>query len=410
MLQTIKAESPVYGGYVIGRDGKIVFIKGAIPGELVEVSFEEKKRDYCLASVKTILEPSPFRRQPPCKVFGMCGGCQLQFVEYERQISLKEEIILDTMRRIGGVDVQLMSSLTEEEFRYRHRIQFKISRQGEIGFYREGTREVIAVDECPVSVDKINHVLQGLKTLDLRGVKEIQVIAGDTVAVLIKGKSSEALDQRLLDIGISGIALENGESLGKDFITLDLNGLKYTVTPWSFFQSHWHLNTKVVDAVIKTLGFLGEKRILDLYSGAGNFSLPLSRDALEVVAIEENEHAIEDAQRNASLNGIKNCRFIPTSVEKILKDKKKHRGAALFGDARYDIVVVDPPRPGLPSDCLQKLMEIESKTIVYVSCNPATFARDVRKMREKYEIESLHLIDFFPNTYHIESLAILSLK
>jgi 23S rRNA (uracil1939-C5)-methyltransferase len=395
---------------VIGRDGKVVFIKGAIPGELVEVALEDKKKDYCLASVKNVVEPSPFRRQPPCRVFGVCGGCQLQFVEYERQVSLKEEIILDTLRRIGGIDVQLMPSLTEREFRYRHRVQFKISQKGEIGFFREGTREVIAVDECPVAVDEINRVLHGLKTLDLKGVREIHVIAGDTVAALIKGNISEDFAQRLLDTGIAGIAFEAGDSLGKDYITLDLNGLKYTITPWSFFQSHWHLNIKVVETVIKKLALLEEKRILDLYAGAGNFSLPLSEGAKEVVAVEDNQYAIDDARRNASLNGIKNCRFIQASVEKLFEAKKKQTVHALFGDAGYDIIVVDPPRPGLPSDCLRTILEAESEKIVYVSCNPATFARDMKKMKEKYEMESIQLIDFFPNTFHIESLAVLCLK
>jgi len=331
-------------------------------------------------------------------------------VEYERQVSLKEEIILDTMRRIGGVDAQLMPSLTEREFRYRHRVQFKVSQKGKIGFYREGTREIIAVDECPVAVDQINQVLHGLRTLNLKGVKEIHVIAGDTIAVLIKGKISEDLAQRLLNTGISGIAFENGDPLGKDYITLDLNGLKYTVTPWSFFQSHWHLNRKVVETVVKKLAFLEEKRILDLYAGAGNFSLPLSAGAKEVVAVEDNQYAIEDARRNASLNGIKNCRFIRASVAKIFEAKKKQTIHALFGDARYDIIVVNPPRPGLPSECLSKILEAESEKIVYVSCNPATFARDMKKMTEKYQLESIQLIDFFPNTFHIESLAVLCLK
>jgi 23S rRNA (uracil1939-C5)-methyltransferase len=406
----IRAETPVYGGYVIVRDGKVLFIKGAIPGELVEVSIEEKKKDYSIAVVHTVLEPSPFRRRPPCPVFGVCGGCQLQFMEYGRQVSMKEEILLETMKRIGNVDAVLDPSLTAHDFRYRHRGQFKISRNGDVGFYRERTREVVPVEECPLMVDGINDTLRKLRTVGLGGVKEIHITSGDSQTLLIKGHMSEETSQALMESGVSGIAFENGDSLGKDYVTLDLNGLKYTVTPWSFFQSHWALNCIVADTVVKKLSPLENKRILDLYAGAGNFSLPLSLGAQEVVAVEENLFAVEDGFRNAMLNAIQNCRFIHLSVEKSLESRKKHQVERLFGEAHYDAIVLDPPRPGVTSECLKRIIETRSEKIVYVSCNPATLARDVRKMSEMYDLESLSLVDFFPNTYHIEALAVLSLK
>ncbi|HET6513928.1 MAG TPA: class I SAM-dependent RNA methyltransferase [Thermodesulfovibrionales bacterium] len=410
MLQTVKAESPVYGGYAIARDGKVIFIKGAIPGELVEVSIDERKKDYLLASVRNVLDPSSFRREPPCKIFSLCGGCQLQFMEYERQVSIKEEIILDTMRRIGGLDIQLMPSLVDREFRYRHRCQFKVSSKGEIGYFREGTRDVMPVDECPVVVDEINVLLRKLNTLDLRGLKEVHVIAGDTIALLIRGNLSEDLTGQLMEIGVSGIAFDNGQSLGKDYITLDLNGLQYSVTPWSFFQSHWALNRKVVETFVNRLASLEDKRVLDLYAGAGNFSLPLSMTAKEVRAVEENCYAVEDGKRNAMMNGIKNCTFLHAPVGDALTTGNRQKAAKLFGDSPFDVVVLDPPRPGLSSDALKKVVEMGSEKVVYVSCNPATLARDTKKMRERYDLESLCLIDFFPNTYHVEALAVLGRK
>lgn len=414
MFQTLRAETPVYGGYIIARSasdgGKVIFVKGAIPGELVEISIEERKKDYCVASVEAIIEPSSFRREPPCKVFGRCGGCQIQFIEYEKQVSIKEEILIGTMGRIGGVDVQLMPSLTDAEFRYRRRGQFKISQAGELGFYRRGSRDVIPVAECPLMVDEINDALHRLNGIGLKGLKEVHVIAGDTVAVLMKGNITDDLCQEVLAGGISGIALETGDSLGKDYITLDLHGLKYSVTPWSFFQGHWPLNRKVVETVVGRLAPLEGKRILDLYSGAGNFSLPLAAEAGEVIAVEENQYAVEDGRRNAMLNGIKNCSFVHASVEGGFTARDRQKLSKLFVETRYDIVVVDPPRPGLTADCLKRILEIGSGKIVYVSCNPATLARDIRKMNEIYELESLSLIDFFPNTYHIEALAILRRK
>jgi 23S rRNA (uracil1939-C5)-methyltransferase len=406
----LRAETPVYGGYVLGRDGRVIFIRGAIPGELVDVSIEERKRDYSVASVRNVIEPSPSRRDPLCRIFGICGGCQLQFMEYDKQVSMKEEILIDAMRRIGDVEVALMPSLVAQEFGYRHRGQFKVSAEGAVGFYREGTREVIPVDHCPIMVPEINGMLQTLGSIDLRGVKEVSISSGDTLAILVRGKMTDESVQSLLEGGISGIAFENGDSLGKDYVTLDLNGLRYSVTPWSFFQSHWSLNRVVVEEVVRELSLLENKRVLDLYAGAGNFSLPLSTQAKEVVAVEENSFAVEDGRRNMMLNGVRNCTFVNLSVEKILESRKKQQAEKLFEGSHYDSIVLDPPRAGLASECLRRIMATGSERIVYISCNPATLARDVKKMREKYDLEAVRMVDFFPNTYHIEALAFLRRK
>lgn len=407
---TVKAETPVYGGYVMARDGKIMFIKGAIPGETVEVVVNEKKKDYSIASVASIIEPSPFRRRPGCSLFGECGGCQLQYMDYGKQVSVKEEILVDAMKRIGGLDVRLMPSITGKEFNYRHRGQFKVSQEGEIGFYREGTRDVIPVEKCPVMTDEINSALHKIRGMDIKGAKEIYIISGDTVALLVKGNLPEDSVQKMHEIGISGIAFDSGDSIGKDYITLDINSMKYSVTPWSFFQSHWALNRVVIDTVIGKLTPLGDKRILDLYSGAGNFSIPLSVLSKEVVAVEENPNAVEDGKRNLIINGVRNCTFINSPVERLFGNKKMQKNAKLFNEAVYDIIILDPPRAGLTSECIRRIMETNSRKVVYVSCNPATLARDMKKMTERYEIESLRMIDFFPNTYHIEAIAFLDLK
>lgn len=409
-LRIIRAESPVYGGYVIGRHEKVVFIKGAVPGELVEASIDERKRDYSVASVKDVIEPSPFRREPPCSIFGICGGCHLQFIAYEKQVTMKEEILLDALKRIGDINISLMPSIIGGEFRYRRRAQFKVSNDGLIGFYKEGTREVVPVEECPLMVDEINVILKRLKVMYLKGVKEVHVSSGDTVTLLVKGELSEETAQELLEKGVSGIAFENEDSIGKDYITLDLHGLKYTVTPWSFFQSHWSLNKVVVDTVINELAPIENKRVLDLYAGAGNFSLPISSHAKEVVAVEDNYYAVEDGRRNAMLNGIRNCNFVRMTVEEILGGGKKQKPERLFGEAQFDTVILDPPRTGLTSDCVRKMLEIGIEEIVYLSCNPATLARDIKKLKDKYEIRSIRMIDFFPNTYHIETLVFLKKK
>ncbi len=401
----IKAQSPVYGGYVIAREGGVVFIRGALPEEVVEVSITEKKKDYSVGTAVNIIEPSPFRIDPPCPVFGICGGCHLQFISYESQIQMKEEILLDSLRRIGGVETALSTALTDEDYNYRHRGQFKISQPGAIGFYREGTRDVVPIEECPLMISEINILLKKLKDINpssrpfsKKGIKEIHVSCGDAAVALIKGKPSADQADALMEAGFSGVAFENGESMGRDYTKFDLNGLRYAVTPWSFFQAHWNLNRRVVELVANELRPMEGARVLDLYAGAGNFSLPVSAHASHVVAVEENPHAIEDGQRNANSNNIKNCRFVKASAEKYKINEK------------FDILMLDPPRPGLSNEVMKKIVGLLPQKVVYVSCNPATFARDLKMLKEKYNIDSIRMIDFFPNTYHIEALAFLSLK
>jgi len=407
MSKIVKAQAPVYGGYVIARDGGIIFIKGAIPEELVEISITEKKRDYSIGVVSNIIEPSQYRINPPCPVFGICGGCHLQYISYERQVSMKEEILFDSVSRIGKLEAALAPALTDRNYNYRHRGQFKVSSKGEMGFYKEGTREVIPIDECPLMINEINLIIKKLadpsmSPLGKGGIKggwEIHASYGDNAVALIKSKTfSEDIERTLLDAGFSGIAFENGESTGKDYIKLDLNGLQYTVTPWSFFQAHWNLNRKVVELITNELQPLENARVLDLYAGAGNFSLPLVSHASQVVAVEGNRFAVEDGQRNVKLNDIKNCKFINSSAEKYRAHEK------------FDVIILDPPRPGLTGDVMKKVLGLSAKRIVYISCNPATLARDLKKLSEMYNLDSLRMIDFFPNTYHVEALAFLSLR
>lgn len=401
----IKAQTPVYGGYVIARENGVIFINGAIPEEVVEISIVEKKRDYSIARVNSIVEPSPDRIEPPCHLFGLCGGCQFQFISYERQVKMKEEILLDSVSRIGGTEMTLSPALTDNNYFYRHRGQFKVSPDGLAGFYKESTREVVPVNECKLMRPEINAILKKLGNV-LAGMKEIHLSCSDSVNALIKFNHSASkekhftfdLENKLREIGLSGIAFENGESIGKDYITLDLNSIQYTVTPWSFFQSHWELNKKVVSLITDELKVSAETSVLDLYAGAGNFSLPVAKQGAQVIAVEENKHAVEDGQRNIRLNNIENCKFVVSSAEKYKISKKP------------DIVILDPPRTGLNKAVIEKLMSSVPSQIAYISCNPATFSRDFKKLKEKYNIDSLRMIDFFPNTYHIEAIAFLSVR
>ncbi len=400
MGMILESLTPAYGGYSVARDEKVILIKGAIPGEVVDVDIEEKKKDYSIGSVVNVIEPSADRVEPPCPVFGRCGGCQLQFIQYGRQLSMKEEVLRDTLRRLGHIEAPLEPPLCGDQWHYRRRAQFKVSRDGEIGFFRESSREVITFEECPLMHEGINTIFKQIREkCVVRNLSEIHIALGDTPVALLKGKGYDAsLFEDFVAVGLSGIAYNDAIAYGGAFTGFGLNGQRYTVSPWTFFQAHWELNREVVRLLLDQLAPLEGKSVLDLYAGAGNFSLPAAAQAKEVVAVEENPYAAEDARRNLELNGIKNCRIVKAPAEKYRITKK------------FSVIILDPPRPGLTSEAAKKILDNPADEIVYISCNPATLARDLRKLSDRYEIRSVRLIDFFPNTFHIESIVFLKMR
>lgn len=398
MIKTLKAEAAVYGGYVIGRDEGVIFIKGAIPGEVVEVELEERKRDYSTARVREVLEPSPDRVEPMCGYFGRCGGCQLQYMSYARQLALKAEVLSDCLKRIGGIELALAGPISGDEFGYRRRAQWKVSKEGLMGFYREGTRDVVPIDTCPLLDISVNDASERIKRLNISGVKELHITCGEGAEVLMKGRAfDDELSARVVrEAAFATAAFDDGAYLGQGFERFDLAGMSYCVSPWSFFQSNWAMNLEVVKLISEALGPVEGRRVLDLYAGAGNFSLKLAADGASVVAVEENPHSVRDGHRNITSNGLARFQFLEASAE-----RAKPKG-------KFDILLLDPPRAGLTNEAMLRVGEVDAPVIVYISCNPSTLARDLKKLSARYTLDSIRVVDFFPNTYHIESVAFLS--
>ncbi len=442
----VRTEIPVYGGFTIARgdgagDEGVVFVKGALPGETVDAVVNEKKRDYSVATVSEVLEPSELRVEPFCLHFGVfnCGGCHLQHASYEGQVIMKKAIIMDSFKRIAGLEIEPAAPITGHDTGYRHRAQFKISAEGSVGFFREGSRDVVPVSECPLLADGVNDALQAIKRLPLEGVREVHVTVGyrgdkpggyemdesggremaghhgdDSApspeaglfgegpagpSALIKGRGfDEILSREYADAGFDTVFFDDGSYRGRGFVSFELGGFAYSVSPLSFFQSNWRLNLKAVEAVKEMLGPASGGTLLDIYAGGGNFSIPLSPEAKKITAVEDNAPSVKDGIRNLELNGIRNMKFIKTSFEKFHSKGQKN----------FDAVIVDPPRPGLSREAARRLLEMQPERLLYISCNPATLARDVKKFLEKYKVESVRLVDFFPHTYHIEVLCLLA--
>ena len=404
---TVTTGAPVHGGYVLARpEGMgVLFVRWALPGEVVSVRLVERKREYAFAEAVEVLSPSPRRVSPPCEVFGECGGCQLQHADYPYQLEMKREILREAFRRIGKTDVAPEIAPPMEPFGYRYRGRFRVGRE-EVGFHASLSHRLVPVSRCPLMIDAINAVLPALRGLGrFANVSEVQVASdgvrasasfpgipfGNAMVEHLAGRSGGVL---------SGARFED-RSWGEERITLPLEGISYSVSPGGFFQANWRMNQAMVRRIGAILGGLGVSagaRLLDLYAGAGNFALPLAAKVREVVAVEGEARSFRELRGNVRENALANLRIVRSSVE------------AFRPEGRFDAVVLDPPRSGLSERSLSRVREIAARNVLYVSCNPSTLARDVRSLSDRYELASLEMHDFFPNTHHVEALAVLSAR
>ncbi|HEY5577147.1 MAG TPA: class I SAM-dependent RNA methyltransferase [Deferrimonas sp.] len=402
---TVTTGRPVHGGYVLARpEGMgVLFVRWALPGEVVSVRLVGRKREYAFAEAVEILSPSPRRVDPPCEVFGECGGCQLQHADYPYQLEMKREILREAFRRIGKMDVAPEIAPPLEPFGYRYRGRFRVDGE-EVGFHASRSHRLVPVSRCPLMIDAISAVLPGLRGLGrFAKVSEVQVASDGIRAsasfprVPFGAEMVEHLAGRTGGV-LSGARFED-RSWGEERITLPLDGISYSVSPRGFFQANWRMNQAMVRRIGAILGDLGVSvgaRLLDLYAGAGNFALPLSPRVREVVAVEGEARSFRELRGNVRENAPGNVRIVRSSVE------------TFRPDGRFDALVLDPPRAGLSERSLSRVREIAAGTVFYVSCDPPTLARDVRSLSDRYDLAALEMHDFFPNTHHVEALAVLT--
>jgi 23S rRNA (uracil1939-C5)-methyltransferase len=384
--KSTKIEKLVFGGYGLGRDDSgVVLISGVAEGETVEFEEDGLKGGARTGRAVKIVDPSPLRREPPCPCFGECGGCDWLYLSYDEQVRCKKDIFIDCIKRIGKFDCPRdVEVFTANEFGYRIRAQVKVDlRNNAAGFFRKKSNEVVRVEGCPLLDGRLNGVLAGLNGGMINkiapagrsdkyrdGVSSVNVLAGDRVA------SSPVID------GLTGASAE-----------ISVSGIKFLAGGGSFFQSNGFL--------LETLGrwasgLLGGGYCLDLYGGIGFFSLMLADDFEEIVLVENVAGQVRAAERNFGINGRRHIKAVLADVERDGLDK-------IAGARRIDCVVVDPPRPGLVKAVRKWLLDAAPRHILYVSCNPSTFARDAGTLLGGgYELTKLALFDLYPNTHHIE--------
>lgn len=366
----IKAEKIVFGGDCIGKiDGKTVFVSGMLPGETAEIKIIQSKKDYDKAIATKILEPSPFRTEPKCKYFGICGGCNLQMATDEYQITLRKDIFTDCFKRNLKDDFEKIPEIeviSVNNWEYRNRFQFEKG-----GLQEKSQNKTVKIDFCPVAVEKVNHLLQNKL---IPATKDRLFVFDDKTSLDTETYSVKVLDKNIL---------------------FDVRG---------FFQSNISMLEKTIPLLIKDFENLPKSsRLLDMYAGVGTLSCFAEDFFQEVYLVEHNKKALAFANenlKNASNQNPSDKKILtfPQSGEKFVSSK--------WANNHFDVLIIDPPRSGIEKPVLSWILEIKIPIIRYLSCDPVTHSRDAKKLLEAgYKMKKLYLLDFYPQTSHIESLS-----
>lgn len=460
----LRIESIAFEGVGIARrNDKVHFVKYAVPGDLVKAVVTRKKKSFNQAQLLEILEESPDRIEPRCKYFGTCGGCSWQNLPYEVQLKWKSIHVKDAFERIGKIipSEYLPALRSDREFNYRNKMEFSFSAnrwltQSEInsgekiddkhfalGLHVPGRYDkVLDIEECHIHDERCNPYLAEIR----KKAYELEISAWNTnnnsgflrelglrytklengfMVILVTNKVVEENEKKFIEwfgdefsrnneiitaihainSTNSPVKIESREVLkGEGFIFENILGVKFRISPFSFFQTNSYQLDKFIGKILEFAGLKSHKTIWDLYCGTGSISLPAAKVCGKVIGVELVESSISDAKQNAELNNISNTEFhaadlhakeIPDLLERLDKPDK---------------IIIDPPRMGMHKNLVEHLLKIEAPEIIYVSCNPSTQARDCGLLSEKYSVEKVMPVDMFPQTYHVEAIAKLVLK
>lgn len=398
----ITLENPAYGGDTIGRlpDGRAVFVPYGIPGEKVKIRIVSDKKKYARGELVEILEPSPYRIQPRCQHFGECGGCQYQHILYEQHLTIKERILRDQLQRIGGLDDPIVEPVIPslKIFNYRNHVQFKIGKNKKLGFYRSNKNGILEINECHLPDEMIDHIWPMLEIDPETGIKSIGLRKGEDEDLLLILESPHLFDADFdvesLPVSVAHLSPEGDQVLaGSPNTIMHVKERDFLVSAGSFFQINIPLVEMVIDLIDSRIPDQGGLA-LELYAGVGLFSAFLASKVERLIAIESSESAGEDFSTN--LDEFENVELYQGKVEKILP----------FLDIEPDIVLADPPRTGIKKAVLANMIEKNPGLIIYISCDPATLARDCRILIDGgYSPEKFIPLDFFSQTFHIETVS-----
>jgi 23S rRNA (uracil1939-C5)-methyltransferase len=419
VLLTLTIESLAYGVFGVARTAEgVVFVPETAPGDVVRARVVAGRGGHREAEAVQILRPSPARRAAPCRYLPECGGCPWQHVDYPAQLAAKEASLRDALVRIGGfpaAQLDVRPILPSPEWAYRHRVTLRVGGEHRLGFYRHRSHRLVEIEECLIADDTVNRHLAAARSW-LRGastsIRRLEIAnAGDGRAVFVgnaegRYRHDGEYHEKFLRAHptVRGIVLHGGgwrHAFGDPRVVVDLPGDLTLETQGGFTQVNAAGNRLLVGTVLDLAEPGEDDRVLDLFCGAGNFTLPLARRVAAVTGVEREPWTLGDARRNADRLGLRNCRF--------LQQEAAAAARALAAEGkRFSLVLLDPPRSGALA-VLEPLSRLDPRSIVYVSCNPATLARDLARLRDLgFRPGPIQPIDLFPQTYHLETVVRLA--
>jgi 23S rRNA (uracil1939-C5)-methyltransferase len=379
---TLTLTDMAYEGHAIGRlDDLVVFAEYGIPGEEVVVEIYRKHAGIASARVVEVLQASPDRVEAPCPYYGVCGGCHWQHISYERQLQLKRHVVQEQLRRIGKFDSQPVSETVgaANPWGYRNHLRLSAGRQGDIGFMRRGSHRFLPIDRCLIADPRINDAIALLQGKGA-GLHQVELRAGVNTGDLIV--QPDMTDR------------EPSAPPGSTVYRESLLGREFQISAPSFFQSNTPQAERLVQLVGEKLDPQPDELLVDAYAGVGTFAALFAADVRQVIGIEESPAAVADAAVN--LAGLPNARFIEGKVEAVLPALQE----------KPDAVILDPSRVGCDPAVIEAILRLAPHKLVYVSCDPATLARDLRLLVDGgFELRDVTPLDMFPQTYHIECVA-----
>ncbi|MBD5458661.1 MAG: 23S rRNA (uracil(1939)-C(5))-methyltransferase RlmD [Lachnospiraceae bacterium] len=458
---TVQIDDIGSGGEGIGKiDGYTLFVKDAVIGDIVEAKITKVKKSYGYARVERVITPSSFRVEPKCAFHRQCGGCQIQAMDYERQLLFKEQKIRNNLMRIGGFELALLDEVMEpivgmkNPWRYRNKAQFPVGYDKNenliTGFYAGRTHDIIPNTDCLLGAAENKQILEAvLSYMKENGVPAYREQSGKglvrhilirtgfasgeiMVCLVINGtrlpvekelvkklteislaETAQSVEKHIVSISVSVNTERTNVIMGKEIRVLwgrgyiedtirvlgtaEENRIKFHISPLSFYQVNPEQTEKLYSLALAYAGLTGKEIVWDLYCGIGTISLFLAKYAKKVYGVEIIQQAIEDARENARINGIDNAEFYVGKAEEVLPEKYEKEAV------RADVIVVDPPRKGCDEKCLETMLAMKPERIVYVSCDSATLARDLRVLADGgYEVKKVRGVDQFGHSVHVE--------
>ena len=386
-----------FGRGIAYYNDKICFIENAYPEEIVEFEISKETNKYIEGKAINIIRKSPFRINSKCVYSDICGGCTFQEYDYQEENKYKENKIRGLVERALHLDSNIVKDIVYDiEINYRNKLILH-GNNNKLGLYKNKTNEIIDIEECNISNNKINKIIKILRKIN--NIEEVLIRTSNDEKEVIVDIKNEVNNYEELLKECTVLIINNKIITKKDKIITTIGDKKYYLSSNSFFQVNENLTEKLFDKVKEYIINIEPTNVLDLYCGTGSFGIYISDIVKTIVGVDYNESNINDAKNNNKLNNINNIKYICDKVENVIDTFKN-----------YDLVIVDPPRAGLDKKSIDNIIKINPKNIIYISCDPNTLIRDLNILKEKYKIKEITPYNLFPKTYHCESIVVLERK